>query len=263
MARKKEKALTEEARGRAVLCLHFSSESQTEQSIEGQRRGCMESAKTNGHSVVGEYVDRARSATTDERPGFQRLIADSYSGEFDAVLVWKSDRFARQRYDAMRYRMVLRGNGVRLLSATEPNIEGPERILMESVSDGWNEYYSAELSRKVKRGLRESVAKGKSIGGYRPLGYRIEDGRYAIDEGEAEAVREIYRLYVYEGMSMAGIARRLAELGLRRSDGRPINHNAVEKVLASDRYVGVLRRDGAENRGAVPRLVGDKEWQRS
>lgn len=83
---------------------------------------------------------RAMSATNDNRPEFQRMISDSYLDRFDAVLIWKSDRFSRNRKQAICYRDILRENHVKLLSATEPNIEGPAGILFESMNDGYNEY---------------------------------------------------------------------------------------------------------------------------
>ncbi len=263
MRKKEKKVLSQEAMKRCVLYLRFSSENQTEQSIEGQRAGCQEYARNHGLTIVGEYIDRAKTGTNDDRADFQRMISDSYSGQFGNVLYWKSDRFARQRYDANKYRTILGANGVKTLSATEANLEGPERIMMESVSDGWNEYYSAELSVKVKRGLRESVKKGNFIGGYKPLGYAIVDGKYVIDEDEAVAVKEIFRLYAYEGKNMSEIARILKSNGMKWSDGREISHQVIEKAILSERYIGVVKCDGERNENAVPRLISDETWKRA
>lgn len=181
---------------KAVLYLRFSSENQREESIEGQRRENTEFCQRKGIEIVGEYIDRAKSATTDARPEFQRMIQESGMGLFDTVVVWKFDRFARNRLDSLTYKEVLRNNGIHLLSATEGMLEGPDSILMESVIDGVSEFYSADLSQKVKRGLTENVMEGKSIGGRPPLGYKIVDGKYVIDEKEGPVVKEIFRLYV-------------------------------------------------------------------
>lgn len=263
MKKTKAKVLPEEIRNKAVLYLRFSSENQTEQSIEGQRRGCIAYAKANNLTIIGEYIDRAKSATTDARPDFQKMIHDSYSGQFGIVLVWKSDRFSRQRADAIKYRTILRENGVSLLSTTEANIDGPEGILMEAVNDGFNEYYSAELSAKVQRGLAESVIKGYFIGGSKPFGYTIIDKKYTIDENEATSVKEMYRLYVYEAKTMTEIARILTASGMKWTDGRAINHNLVEKVLSSEKYKGVLKCATAVNTNAIPRLVSDETWEKA
>ena len=102
------------------------------------------------------------SATNDSRPQFQRMISDSYLDRFDVVLIWKSDRFSRNRKQAISYRDILRKNGVKLLSATEPNIEGPAGIIFESMNDGYNEYYVSEMKVKMKRGEKENVLERKN-----------------------------------------------------------------------------------------------------
>ena len=106
-----------------VIYARFSSHSQTEQSIEGQLKECYAYAQRNDYMVVGEYIDRALSGTTDHRPEFQKMIADSSKKTFQGVLVYQLDRFARNRYDSATYKSKLKKNGVRVLSARE-NISG-------------------------------------------------------------------------------------------------------------------------------------------
>ena len=112
-----------------------------------------------GITIVGTYIDRAYSAKTDDRPEFQRMVQDSAKKIFDAVLVWKLDRFARDRYDAAHYKHILQKNHVKLVSATEPISDSPAGIMMESMLTGMAEYYSAELSEKIVRGMTENVLK--------------------------------------------------------------------------------------------------------
>ena len=138
---------------KAVIYARFSSEKQNEASIEGQLRECMQYAEYNDIQVVGNYIDRAFSAKTDNRPEFQRMIKDSYRHTFDCIIVWKLDRFARNRYDSAHYKALLKKNGVKVISAKETIAEGSEGILLESVLEGMAEYYSADLSEKVIRGL--------------------------------------------------------------------------------------------------------------
>ena len=113
----------------AVIYARYSSDSQREASIEGQLRDCKDYAEKNGITVVGTYIDRAYSAKTDDRPDFQRMIKDSAKKIFDVVLVWKLDRFARNRFDAVNYKYQLEKNGVHLVSAMEPISQGPEGIM--------------------------------------------------------------------------------------------------------------------------------------
>lgn len=248
---------------KAVLYLRFSSENQREESIEGQRRENTEFCQRKGIEIVGEYIDRAKSATTDARPEFQRMIQESGMGLFDTVVVWKFDRFARNRLDSLTYKEVLRNNGIHLLSATEGMLEGPDSILMESVIDGVSEFYSADLSQKVKRGLTENVMEGKSIGGRPPLGYKIVDGKYVIDEKEGPVVKEIFRLYVEENQSMLAIARHLKEVGMTRSDGEIVDHHIVENAILNERYTGMLRCEGTENPHGFPRLIDPETFQKA
>lgn len=144
-----------------VIYARYSSDSQREESIDGQLRECRAFAEKNDIQIVDTYIDRALSAKTDNRPEFQRMVKDSAGRAFEVVLVWKLDRFARNRYDSAHYKSVLRRNGVKVVSATETISEGAEGILLESLLEGMAEYYSAELSEKVMRGQTENALKCK------------------------------------------------------------------------------------------------------
>jgi len=126
-----------------VIYARYSSDNQREESIEGQLRECKEYAERNGITILGTYIDRALSAKTDNRPEFQHMIKDSAKGLFDIALVWKLDRFARNRYDSARYKNILKKNGVKVISARENISEGSEGIILEAMLEGYAEYYSA------------------------------------------------------------------------------------------------------------------------
>lgn len=146
---------------KAVIYARYSSDNQREESIEGQLRECKAYAEKNGITILTAYIDRALSAKTDHRPEFQRMIKDSAKGLFDMVLVWKLDRFSRNRYDSAHYKATLRKNGAKVVSATETIAEDSTGILLESLLEGYAEFYSAELGEKVRRGLTENALKGK------------------------------------------------------------------------------------------------------
>lgn len=149
---------------RAVFYGRYSSDRQTEQSIEGQRRVCEEFAKAEGIRIVAEYIDRATSGTSiDHRDQFQQMISDSKNGCWEYVLVYKLDRFARNRYDSAVYKQKLKRCGVKVLSATERITDSPEGILIEGLLESMDEYFSRELSRKCKRGIRETIIKGNTF----------------------------------------------------------------------------------------------------
>ena len=150
----------------AVIYARYSTDSQREESIEGQIRECTAYAEKNGFTVVKHYIDRAVSAKTDNRPQFQQMIKDSERGIFDVIIVWKLDRFARNRYDSARYKTQLKRNGVKLVSATEVISAGPEGIILESVLEGYAEYYSADLSEKVVRGMTENALNSRQFSAF-------------------------------------------------------------------------------------------------
>ena len=248
---------------KAVLYLRYSSESQTENSIEGQRRECGAYAKQKGIQVIGEYIDRAKTGMSDERPDFQRMIRDSFSKGFGNVIVWKSDRFARDMADAINYQRKLMDNGVKLLSVTEPNLEGPIATLMNSISLGMNQYYSEELSVKVKRGVRENVINGKQIGGKPPFGYDYDgEGHYVVNPIEGPIISDVFRMYGIEKKSIFEIVRTLNQEGKRQKNGNPITHGLLERSLKSEKYVGVLKCEGARNEDAIPPLVDRALWEK-
>lgn len=133
-----------------VIYARYSSHSQTEQSIEGQIAVCEEYAKRNDYAIVGTYIDRALSGTNDNRPQFKQMIEDSSKKIFEGVLVYQLDRFARNRYDSAIYKNKLKKNGVRVFSAKENISDDASGVLVESVFEGMAEYFSVELSQKVK-----------------------------------------------------------------------------------------------------------------
>ncbi len=147
---------------KAVIYARYSSDNQTEASIEGQLRECMEFAERTGIDVIGNYIDRAFSAKSDHRPEFQRMIKDSYKHAFDCIIVWKLDRFSRNRYDSAHYKTLLRKNGVKVISAMESISEGSEGILLESVLEGFKRSNGHNISNlRTKQPIQCKV---KAIG---------------------------------------------------------------------------------------------------
>ena len=141
----------------AVIYARYSSDSQTEQSIEGQMRVCEEYARNNDIVILARYIDRAMTGTNDNRPDFQRMLKDSDSRTWNYVLVYKLDRFSRNKYEMAVHKKTLKDNGVRVISATEYIPDSPEAIILESMLEGYAEYYSAELSQKIKAEASERV----------------------------------------------------------------------------------------------------------
>lgn len=121
----------------AVIYARYSSDNQSEQSIEGQLRVCEEYAQKNNILILGTYIDRAMTGTNDNRPDFQRMIKDSNRKEWELVLVYKLDRFSRNKYEMAVHKKTLKDNGVKVISATEYIPDSPEAIILESMLEGY------------------------------------------------------------------------------------------------------------------------------
>ena len=191
---------------KAVIYARFSSDNQREESIEGQVRECLAFAERKGISVIKTYADRAISGKrADNRPEFQQMISDSARGEFDAVVVWKIDRFSRDKYDSVMYKYKLNKNGVSVISATEPIDDSPEGKLMESIFEGFSEYYVKDLAQKTSCGMTENAIKGKFNGGKITYGYIIDSNKsFQLDPATAPVVEEIFNRYA-NGENINGI----------------------------------------------------------
>lgn len=239
----------------AVIYARYSSDKQTEQSIEGQLRYCHDYAQRCGYIVVGEYIDRAMSGTTDHRPQFQQMISDSAKKQFQFVIVWKLDRFARNRYDSAIYKSKLKKNGVRVLSATEGIGEGDESIILEAVLEAMAETYSRQLSQNVRRGMKESALKGNSTGGAIPLGYKLVNKRLAVDDKTAPIIRYIFEQYA-SGTSKADIARYLNDNGYRTHSGSKFTINSFSRILTNRKYIGFYTYNGeVEIENGCPAII--------
>jgi len=240
---------------KAVIYARYSSDGQREESIEGQLRECKEYAEKNGMTIIGTYVDRALSAKTDNRPEFQKMIKDSNKYLFDVVIVWKLDRFARNRYDSAHYKSLLRKNKVKVLSATEAIAEDSTGILLESLLEGYAEFFSAELSEKVIRGMTENALKCKWNGGSLPIGYRVGDDRhYEVDALVAPFVVEAFQLYA-DGKNQAQVAQWLNEKEIKTFRNGKININAVSRMLRNRAYIGEYRYAEHVIPNGVPAIV--------
>lgn len=203
---------------------------------------------------MDEYCDRAISGKTDNRPMFQKLIRDSEKGNFDAVIMYTLDRFARNRYDSAIYKAKLKKNGVRIFYAKQPMPDTPEGIILESVLEGYAEYYSENLARSIKRGLKENALHAIAMGTV-CLGYKIGENRqYEIDPVQAKAVQEIFTLYS-EGKSKNEIIQYLNEKGYKTSRGNAFNKNSLSRILRNDRYIGVYRYDDVVIEDAIPPII--------
>ena len=242
----------------AVIYARYSSDNQREESIEGQIRECTAYAEKNGITVIKHYIDRALSAKTDNRPDFQQMIKDSEKRLFDIVLVWKLDRFARNRYDSAHYEYQLERNHVKLVSATEPISDSPAGIMVKSMLTGMAEYYSAELSEKVVRGMTENVLKGKYNGGTIPIGFKVDEEKFfQIDPLKAPFVVEAFQRY-NDGATMKELMNWLNDSGVTTNRNQKFTYNSVQTLLTNKRYIGENHFKDIVMPDSIPAIV-DKD----
>ena len=228
----------EQTMKKAAIYARYSSENQRNESIDAQISAIEEYAKRNNIIIVATYIDRAKSATTADRPSFQEMIKMSETGLFDTIIVHKLDRFARSKYDSAIYKQKLKVNNVQLLSATE-NLDGtPESIILESVLEAMAEYYSKNLAREIMKGNMENAKKAVHCGGIPPLGYDIKDKKLIINNREAEAVRIIFKMYA-DGCGYSEIIKTLNQKGYKTKIGKSFGKNSLFEILRNEKYKGI------------------------
>ncbi len=224
---------------RAVLYARYSSDMQREESIEAQVKAICEFAKKENIIIIKQYVDKALSGTSDDRPDFQQMISDSKLQNFQLVLVHKADRFSRDTYDSVVYRHILRNHGVRFLAVAQPLDEDkPEDKLLDTLLTAMASYYSDNLKNEVLKGLRLNAERALHTGGTPPLGYNIgPDKKLVINETEAEAVRIIFSMII-AGKKYGEILQELRINGYKTKTGKEFGKNSLNTILHNQKYTG-------------------------
>jgi DNA invertase Pin-like site-specific DNA recombinase len=243
---------------RAVIYARYSSHNQRDVSIDQQVKACRKFAERQDIEIVRIYDDRATTGTNDRRPGFQQMIKDAAKGNWDYVIVYTLDRFSRNRYDSAVNKRTLKTYGIKVLSAMENISDDPTGVLMESMLEGLAEYYSAELSRKIKRGMDDNASKCLCTGHF-PYGYvRGADDRYAIDESEAEVVREIFQK-VRDGVRICDRRQAVADQRVLR----PVENIDLDQsaVIQNGQRHGSQIKGGDDNDHADSRQSGGCQLQ--
>lgn len=183
------------------------------------------------------------------------MIKDAKNGKFDYILVYKLDRFARNRYDSAIYKAQLKKYNVRIMSAMENIADGPEGIILESVLEGMAEYYSANLAQNVTRGLHQRAELGKYLGGKIPLGYKIDkDKNYVIDENTAPIVKKIYKMYA-NGHTVKEICKILNLAGYKTSNGKNFGYNSLHRILTNPKYIGKYEYMDIALENIIPKII--------
>ncbi len=260
MALAKFRSVPEECAANAVIYARYSSDNQTENSIDFQLRAGYAYGEAKGLKIVGEYIDRAISGTTDNRPDFQRMIKDSKKQQFAFIIVYRFDRFARNRYDSAIYKKELESYGVRVLSTEESIGTGDEGMILESIYEAMAEAYSRRLSRVVKQGMREKALKGLSTGGNLSHGLKVVDDKIVLNERISPAIQYSFEARS-QGIAKKAIADELNARGYRTKSGKLFTSDSIAAIITNPAYKGIVIHAGIEIK--IPVTVSEELWERA
>lgn len=243
----------------AAAYLRVSTEEQDEYSLDSQLKMIREYANKNDYIVPDEYVfvdDGISGRTVKKRNAFQSMIAQAKEKDrqFEAILLWKFSRFARNQEESIVYKAMLRKLGVSVISISEPLPDGPFASLIERIIEWMDEFYSIRLAGEVKRGMQEKASRGEPVAPA-PFGYRMEDNRLIPDE-KAPIVREVFSMYA-AGRGQMDIARCLGDRGVRTNRGTRPENRFIEYMLNNPVYIGKIRWS-KEGRTASKRKYDDE-----
>ena len=229
----------------AAAYIRVSTDDQIEYSPASQLEKIREYAQRNGYILPQEYIfaDEGLSGRhTEKRPEFNRMIgiAKQKPKPFDAILLWKFSRFARNREDSIVYKSMLRKQcGIDVISISENIGDDKMSILIEAMIEAMDEYYSINLAEEVKRGMNEKVNRGEAIT-IPSFGYDIKNGMYVPNAEATPVVQEIFNDFL-DGIGMRAIAAKLNDRGLRTRRGNLFENRTVEYILKNPVYIGKLR----------------------
>lgn len=254
---------------KAALYARVSSEKQdVDLSISAQLKSLREYCARNGYEVVKEFVDEAESGKTTARPAFREMISAARRSQkpFDLILVWKYSRFARSREDSIVFKTMLRKNGIRVVSISEPAEDTPTGKLLEAMIESLDEFYSANLGEEVTRGMRESASRGFYISAQAPFGYRrvkVKDGgkdrpKLEVEPNQARTVACIFN-HVLEGKGLMEVAKQLNKEGIAGPRGKGWMKTTIHKILTNEVYTGTLVW-GRSSMRDLPVIRVDNAW---
>ena len=239
----------------AICYYRYSDKVQRDVSIEQQQEAARKFASEKGLHIIKEYADRAISGTRKDRPAFQRMLLEAEKLRPAYLIVWKTDRFSRDRFDAVRAKGHLRECGVRIEYIAEPMPEDEgARIILESIEEAIAEQFIINHSQNVVRGLKYNAENALYNGRVR-LGYKGErNKRYEVDPATAPVVKKIYREYA-DGVPMQKIADELNNAGIRTTKGGRFSVNSLRWILQNEAYLGIYKWGDIAVEDGLPAII--------
>lgn len=229
----------------AAVYIRVSTDDQTEYSPDAQLVEIRKYAAAHGYIIPDQFIfvdDGISGRNTVKRDSFNRMIgvAKTKPKPFDAILLWKFSRFARNREDSVVYKSMLRKQlGIDVISVSEPVGDDKMSVLIEAMIEAMDEYYSINLAEEVRRGMSEKARRGE-LQATPSFGYSVKDNTLIPIEPEASYVKEIFQRYL-DGAGFFAIAKWLNSMGVTTHRGNKFENRTVEYILRNPVYIGKLR----------------------
>lgn len=241
---------------KALIYTRVSTDEQAKEgySLAAQKKTCSELAKKLGYQIIDIFSDEGKSATVADRPQFQEMIDRCEEGNIDAVIIFHTDRFARNELDHAFYKDKLRQKGIKLLSVSQPMIDdSAEGKLLDGILANINAYYSRDLSRKTKKGLyrkfEEGGWPGKAYLGFNNI--KDDDNRGIIvqDKIRAPLIKKVFKLYSTGNYSYLKLCKIMYKNGLTTKAGKMLSVSIMQSIISNPFYYGLMKLNGRENIG--------------
>lgn len=225
----------------AVIYARFSSDRQTEASIDAQVRACKEYAAAHGLKIIGVYADEAisgKGSKTASRKQYQKMLREAEKGLFHTILIHKYDRIARNLGEHVNLEKRLSDMGVALIATAQDFGTSNESKIIRTLMWSLSEYYIDNLADETKKGHRETALKGLHNGGYPPFGYDVVNQKYVVNEFEAVYVRKMFQAALNR-TGFTELLQEMEERGIKGKRGKPIKYTQIYEILRNEKYTGV------------------------
>ena len=251
--------------GNTAVCYYrYSSDNQRDVSIDQQRKEAQKYCERKGYMIVKEYEDHALTGTDDNRPAFQQMLNEVQRLRPAYLILWKSDRLARNRELAAIVKGHLRKSGVRweYVAQTTPDEDDPTSIIVDALYEAFDEWYSYNLMQNVMRGLNDNASKAL-YNGVPVLGYiGKRNHQYEIDDKTAPIVQKIFKDYA-SGMPMQKIINSLNDGGIKTGKGNNFTINSIRAILHNRSYIGEYSWGEHTIPDGMPRIISDELFEQA
>lgn len=256
-----------EAYTKCACYIRVSTDDQVEYSPTSQLKLILKYALDNELYIEKNNIfhdDGISGKNSKNRDSFLKMIATAKKKPkpFDKILVYDFSRFARNKEESVMYKTLLRKNlNIDVVSITQPLTDGKERVILESMYEAMDEYYSLNLSDNVKRGKREKAERGEH-NSFAPFGYINQDKRLVIHEENAKIVKDIYKMFL-EHQNIKLICTTLNNLEIKSTRGKLWGRKTIKLILTNKTYAGYVRYYDTYYKGNHEPIISEKDFDRA